>query len=259
MNSNNNVVSILLSGLVAVAIIIGVRMLIGFEYNPSRWVFGEIGSRAATSPPPPNLPSYPQLPQQLAEKQPQPVIEHIGEKPKLAPGSLYQYKDKDGIVSFTDNPASIPKGTEAQARNWNGTLTGPKIEVKQGVSRETQIVVKDDQVFVPVKISSNGRENNLWLLLDTGATGITVYNNAVDGFYMANVRRGVSTLADGRRINNVTGTVESVSVGPAIVRNADITILPQAGSQNHQGLLGMRFLKNFHYTLDMGRQIIRWN
>lgn len=199
----------------------------------------------------------PEDPQQQPppEQQNQPVMEHIPQQ-RVNNGEYYQYKDKNGVVSFTDNRTSIPAG--AEAKNWNGTATGGKFEILQR-GRETQVIVERDRVLVPVKIRSAGVERNLLLLLDTGATSLVVYQDAIPGLRMNNVKNSSARLANGSQVHQLAGNVDSVSVGAAIARDFEINVMQQVGEKDHQGLLGMSFLKNFHYTLDMNRKVIRWN
>lgn len=238
-------------------------MVTQIEYNPTSWIFGDtskvtdpyfipMAKTAATDPPtgPTNQPKQENLNQQ------QPVMEHIPEK-KISSGDFYQYRDKNGNIAFTDNRASIPR--EAEAKNWNGTSTGAKIEVLKGQGRETQVLVERDRVYVPVKIRSAGIEKELLLLLDTGATSLVIYQDSASGIRLNNVKNSSATLANGIQVHQLAGSVDYVSVGPAVARDFEIRVMQQVGQKDHQGLLGMNFLKNFHYTLDMNRKIIRWN
>ncbi|SKA25066.1 Aspartyl protease [Trichlorobacter thiogenes] len=229
-------------------------------YTPVRWVFGDtsrvsdpyfipMAKPDTNQPPPPNQ-------EPIEQDQPRQIMEHIPQQQASA-GDYYQYKDKNGNIAFTDNSASIPRG--AEAKNWNGTSTGGKFEVLKGQGRETQIIAERDRVYVPVKIRSAGVERELLLILDTGATGVMIYQDAVQGIRLNNIRSGYATLANGSQVQQLAGTVDSVSVGTAVARDFEIRIMQQVGQKDHQGLLGMSFLKNFHYTLDMNRKVIRWN
>lgn len=235
------------------------------EFDPVKMVFGDISKvkdqhfipMAQT----PEQEAYTaQKPEEVqrqvvVQPTPAPVMEHIPEK-KPGPGEMYQYTDKNGVLSFTDNPASVPKNAEVQTRTWAGSR---KIEVRQGSARETAIIAERDRVYVPVTIRSAGRSKEVLLLLDTGATNTMIYSHAAEGLSLANARQGRATLADGRVVANVTGEVEAVEVGPAVARGINISIMSNVGDKDHQGLLGMNFLKNFHYTLDLNRKVIRWN
>lgn len=231
-------------------------------YNPAKWIFGDTSKVTdpyfipmAKTPPDQPPPADPQQ-QTPPEQQNQPIMEHIPQQ-RVNNGDYYQYKDKNGVVSFTDNRASIPQG--ADAKNWNGTVTGGKFEVLKGRGRETQIVVDRDRVYVPVRIRSAGVERDLLLLLDTGATSLVVYQDSIPGLRLNNVKNSYATLANGSQVQQLAGNVDSVSVGPAIARDFEIRIMQQVGQKDHQGLLGMAFLKKFHYTLDMNRKVLRWN
>lgn len=244
-------------------IILVVPMYRQAEYNPVQWVFGNVQNPEKQHFIPMVKPetyapaNVEHIRAETEQKTPEPaqVMEHIPER-KPTSGEMYQYTDKDGVISFTDNPANVPKNVDVQARSWAGSR---KIEVRQGSGRETAIIAEKDRVYVPVTIRSAGRSKEVLLLLDTGATSTMLYNHAAEGVSLANARHGRATLADGRVVGNITGEVETVEVGPAVAQGMSISIMQQTGQKDHQGLLGMNFLKNFHYTLDLNRKVIRWN
>lgn len=236
-------------------------MITQIEYNPTSWIFGDtskvtdpyfipMAKPDTDQPPPPDQ-------QTTEQNQTQPkIMEHIPQQ-RVNNGEYYQYKEKNGVTSFTDNQKSIPQG--AEAKNWNGSSTDGKFEVLKGQGRETPIIVERDQVYVPVKIRSAGIEKDLLLLLDTGATSLVIYQDAAPGIRLTNAKNSYATLANGSQVQQLAGNVDSVSVGPAIARNFEIRVMQQIGQKGHQGLLGMNFLKNYHYTLDMNQKVIRWN
>lgn len=250
---------ILLSGIMVLIVGIGSSILNSITFDATKLVFGDINNvkNQHITPMAKVNTNQPPQPDQPNENQPQPqIMEHIPEK-KVNNGEYYQYRDKNGVISFTDNKSSIPPG--AEAKNWNGLPTGEEFEIIKGKGRETPIIVEKDRVYVPVKIRSAGIERDLLLLLDTGATSVVIYQDEASGIRLNNIKNGSATLANGSQVQQLVGTVDLVSVGQAVARNFEIRIMQQIGQKDHQGLLGMNFLKNFHYTLDMNRKIIRWN
>ena len=206
-------------------------------YNPAKWIFGDTSkvtdpyfipmAKTTNEQPPAADPQQ----QTTPEQQNQPIMEYIPQQ-RVNNGEYYQYKDKNGIVSFTDNRTSIPAG--AEAKNWNGSSTGGKFEVlKQG--RETQVIVERDRVLVPVKIRSDDIEKDLLLLLDTGATSLVVYQDAIPGIRINNIKNSSATLANGSQVQQLAGNVDSVSVGPAIARDFEIRVMQQTGEKTHKG------------------------
>lgn len=249
----------------AVVIVVTVIIYVLFSqagYNPTGWVFGDTSKvKQPYFIPTSKTTTYQQTPTEDPQiktptEQRQAIMEHIPQQ-RANNGEYYQYKDKNGVVSFTDNQASIP--ADAEAKNWNGSHTNAKIEVLKGQGRETRVTVENDRVYVPVKIRSAGAERNLLLLMDTGATSLVVYQDAITGIKLSSVKNSSATLANGIQVHQLAGNVDSVSIGPAVARDFEIRVMQQTGQKDHQGLLGMSFLKNFHYTLDMNRKIIRWN
>ncbi|CAH2032095.1 retropepsin-like aspartic protease family protein [Trichlorobacter ammonificans] len=173
------------------------------------------------------------------------IAQYRGEK-----GKLYQYIDKRGVVSFTDNPESIPRDAKSVEERGEGNKN------KKAV---TKVVIDNDHVYVPVKIRNGGVIHELWMLMDTGATGVTVHYDVARQMNLQGIGRSYAVVADGRTVANLRSVVEELSVGPAAVHNFEISVMPTVMPQKHHGLLGMRFLKNFNYTVDLSRKEIRWN
>jgi predicted aspartyl protease len=53
--------------------------------------------------------------------------------------------------------------------------------------------------------------------------------------------------------------VEYLRVGPITQRDTQVVVLPQSNSAiEHEGLLGISFLRHHKHTIDMQRQVIVW-
>lgn len=162
----------------------------------------------------------------------------------------YQYTDKDGIASFTDNKDRIPKG----AKNIKAVATSSGLKEIQ----KTPITIIADSIYVPVRIRSQGETRELKLLLDTGATNTVIYLSSVPGLRVKNIGQSNAVLADGRVSKQITGIIDEISVGPKTLNGVEMRFMQLAGPKNHDGLLGMNFLKHFRYQLDLQNQLINW-
>jgi predicted aspartyl protease len=99
------------------------------------------------------------------------------------------------------------------------------------------------------------------LLLDTGAS-ITSITEALAGRLGIDPKstRAVSMgLADGRMIDIQVTKVDAVGVGSRMKFSFEIAVLPDSGNrQEHDGYLGVDFLRNFPYLVDFQNNLIRW-
>ena len=166
-------------------------------------------------------------------------------------GEYFSYTDSKGVVHLGNNP------THLSPQLPPGRATVPP----GSPDNTTPVVIKGNQVLVPVTLSYRGRSVRTTLLLDTGATVTTITGHiaAQLGVDQQDTSLGTSTVADGRRIETRFFTADSVAVGPRSLPQLRTSILPGSGSPEHEGLLGMDFLKNLRYHVDFNRSVIEWN
>jgi len=113
---------------------------------------------------------------------------------------------------------------------------------------------------VPVRIGFKGAEIQTMLLLDTGATTTMVHREIATRLNVRETTRSKSTVADGRTIPTEITMVDYIVVGPHKLRNPKILIIDyHDDKKNFAGLLGMNFLKNFHYRINFKESSITWN
>jgi clan AA aspartic protease (TIGR02281 family) len=168
-------------------------------------------------------PEAPPLPQAL----PQPVPDD----------EYYSYTDAKGVIRLGNRPRQV-------------TSDG----------NSTPVIIRGNQVLVPVTLAYRGRSVNATLLLDTGATVTTINERcaAALGVEPGETETSSSTVADGRRVSSSMFVTDSILVGPSRIANVRTSILPGSGGAGHDGLLGMDFLKNFRYHIDFSRNRIDW-
>lgn len=167
-------------------------------------------------------------------------------------GHFYTFTDRQGTVHIVNDLEKVP--TEARG--------GVKV-FRADASRRlvTPVIIKGDQVLLPVTISLRGRTVEALFLLDTGAS-VTTINEGLAvrlGVTASEVREGRTTIADGRTVGSYLFQADSLSVGFRSVANAQVSIISRSVGQGYDGLLGMNFLKNFRYHLDFDRSVIEWS
>ena len=134
-------------------------------------------------------------------------------------------------------------------------------EAKQKLQEkmQTRVIVDNNRILVPVTLGNGGIEVETHLLLDTGASHITLHRSIAEQLNIALLKRGRAQVVDGQSIDIEAGQISYFKVGPYNMENALVIIVSQAGeSLNYSGLLGMNFLKNVQYTIDYQNQMIRW-
>lgn len=166
-------------------------------------------------------------------------------------GSFYSYTDEKGTVHIVDDLAKVPQ-------NYRQSMTVTQPSVPR--SSITPVVIKGNQVLVPVTLTFRGRSVEARFLLDTGASITTISENLASqlGVQSSDVRAGKATVADGRSVGSYVFWTDALTVGSHSVPHVQASILPGNGGDGYDGLLGMNFLRNFRYHIDFNRSVIEW-
>ncbi|MEJ5357991.1 MAG: retropepsin-like aspartic protease [Desulfobacterales bacterium] len=125
--------------------------------------------------------------------------------------------------------------------------------------RETMIEVKNERVLVPAVIGHDGREVKATLVLDTGASITTLNRAAVKKLNAPVLEKGKLLLPGGKTISADIVRLAFIRVGPHRLENFPAAVIEHTGPQaEYDGLLGMNFLKEVDYRIDLRRRVIEW-
>lgn len=171
----------------------------------------------------------------------------------LASADFFQYTDKHGTVVIVDDQGKVPEKYRKKSKTTRST-TGTN-------SARTAVKIQNNKVFVPVTLSYRTTTVDAVMLLDTGASTTTISIELAKrlGIQPESTELGVSRVADGRMLQTFVTYLDYLAVGPKMKGNVQVSIIPSSGPPlPFDGLLGMNFLGDFSYHLDVNNQMINW-
>ncbi len=201
---------------------------------------------------------------------------------------IFKYVDRDGNIHVVDDESLIPPDCLPDTRVYSdpedNLSPNERVKFKELRQRErdeeealrraeeakkaqeaymkslqTPVIIRGNQVLVPVEVGYGGRKAELTLLLDTGASRTLIYRHAVASLEIDQAEKAVARVAGGHLVKSYRARLRYLKVGPWEAEDIEVALMDHVGpASDEHGLLGMDFLNRRDYRIDYENQVIRW-
>lgn len=133
--------------------------------------------------------------------------------------------------------------------------------VVSGGSEPTRVRIRGNSVLVPVTIVYGGRETDVQLLLDTGASTTTIHAGVADqlSIDLGRAKKVRVRVVGGDVLEARAVPLDRLTVGPHTKRDVTVLVVPHRGpAPQHDGLLGMDVLRGLEYRVDFKKALLVW-
>lgn len=167
---------------------------------------------------------------------------------------IFHFTDRNGTINFVDDYGKVPRHIRRQRAFGHRAMA-----VQQ--EQATRIIVRDNQVFVPVILEHGGSRKEVLFLLDTGASQTALLAPAAArlGFEEYAGAKASWEVVGGGTVSGRRQKIGVMKVGPHQLHDFEIGVVDHKGKPpDFDGLLGMDFLGRVTYRIDIPASTIYW-
>jgi clan AA aspartic protease (TIGR02281 family) len=192
-------------------------------------------------------------------------VDDRGKIPESYRDQVTVYEDESNSSSEEETPTASEGEGEKSEDYWTRKEQERKKQEEEKAREEfeksliTQVTISGNHVLVPVTLGYGGNEVQANLVLDTGADLITLHRQIAEQLSLPLTTRAEVRVTGGKEIKARLAKLDYVKVGPYEAKEIHaLIILHQGSAADHDGLLGMNFLRGLEYSIDFENQVIRW-
>lgn len=175
-----------------------------------------------------------------------------------------EYRDQIKVREEASAGLDASEQADRAAKRQQEALSG---KVRREIRRledtlakmRTPVIIRGNQVVVPVRLVAAGRRADVNLVLDTGASITVLHQNAVSRLPLNQREKSLATVAGGGQIELQRVILDRVEFGPYVVNNKPAAVIESSGQQLYDGLLGLDLLANSGYKINFQAREIIWN
>ena len=182
------------------------------------------------------------------------------EKFKIGEKGLFKIGvDHTGNYIMIENRKKFYADLEARKSIEKQIRENDRLLSKRTGQIETNIIIRNNQILLPVTLGYQSKETEALLLLDTGASITVLHHEIAENLAIRQMTPSVLLSAEGQRIVSSRAQLSYIKIGPLKKENVFVSIIEHKNpSVDRQGLLGMNFLRDFEYQIDFKRKKIIW-
>ena len=185
---------------------------------------------------------------------------YVDKQHKIPPEFRQQGKTRVIEVEKISDQEKQDQALKRDLSNKKQQLKRQLRELEHTIAKmETQVIIRGNQVIVPVNVRWRNSKRTLNLLLDTGASITVLHQSAVAPLNAVGRDTGYAQVAGGGTIKTERVVFDQVVVGPYDFDNKSTAVIENSGHAGFDGLLGMDILGRIRYEINFTQSKIIWS